>query len=149
MTTTNKQNANCLRTAEEIGRHIARGAAWHENRCNWVGAQPLERLSSNFRSGVIYQALGPDLYSGTSGVALFLAELYAVTKEPLARRVARGAIRHALSRIDAVTPAARLGLFSGWTGIALAAARVGFLLDETELLKRSRGDPGAVLERRA
>ena len=143
MTLTNKANINCLRTAEEIGRHIARGAVWHGDRCNWVGAQPLERLSANFQPGAIYQALGPDLYSGTSGVALFLAELYAVTKEPLIRRVAQGAIRHALSRVEAVSSTARLGLFSGWTGIALGAARAGFLLDEPELLKQA----GEILER--
>jgi lantibiotic biosynthesis protein len=127
-----------LRTAEEIGRRISRQAVWHEDRCNWLGAEPLERAHSDLQPGVTYQALGPDLYSGTSGIALFLAELYAVTDEPLVRRLALGAIRHALSRVDAVPPSARLGLFSGWIGIAFAAVRVAMLLGETGFLNQAR-----------
>ena len=41
-----------------------------------------------------------------------------------ARATASGAIRHALAAVDEVPAAVRAGLFSGWTGIALAAARL-------------------------
>ena len=90
-----------------------------------------------------YRTLGSDLYSGTSGVALFLAELFAATNEPWARRTSLGAIQHALSRADSVQPAARLGLFSGWTGIALAAARISVILDDPAL----RDDARRLLQR--
>jgi lantibiotic modifying enzyme len=69
-------NSELLRTADGIGSRLGRQAIWHGNRCNWVGAQPIERHPGGLYQGVTYEALGPDLYSGTAGVALFLAELY-------------------------------------------------------------------------
>jgi lantibiotic modifying enzyme len=131
------QTGEFLRTAEEIGRRISQQAVWHEDRCNWLGAEPRELSDAQFQIGVTYRALGPNLYSGTSGVALYLAELNSITQEPLLRRVALGAVRQALSRIDAMTPSARFGLFSGSTGVAFVAIRLAILLDEPELLDKA------------
>jgi hypothetical protein len=125
-----------LQTAREIGQRLMRDAVWHGDRCNWLGAEPREYGPG----GATYRALGPEIYSGTSGVALFLAELYAATRDPAVRRTARGAIRHALSGVDAVLPSARLGHYTGWVGIAYAAARVGMALDEeAEFLEYANG----------
>jgi lantibiotic biosynthesis protein len=123
-----------LRTAEELGRSISQQAIWHEDRCNWVGAVPRELGGARVQLGVTYRALGSDLYSGTSGVALYLAELNSVTQESLLRRVALGAVRQALSRMDSVAPSARLGLFSGSIGVAFVATRIALLLGKPELL---------------
>ncbi|HWB86860.1 MAG TPA: lanthionine synthetase LanC family protein [Bryobacteraceae bacterium] len=127
-----------LGTAAQIGRRVIESAIWHEDRCNWLGAEPLERWDGVTQAGVTYRTLGPDLYSGTSGVALFLAELFGVTREPAVRRTALGAMRHALARADSVSDSARLGLFSGWIGLALASVRVGMILEEPELAERAR-----------
>jgi lantibiotic biosynthesis protein len=70
-------------------------------------------------------------------VAWFLAGLYAMTKEPKFRRTALGAIRQALARADTIPPPGRLGLFTGWAGIALAAAQLGALLHEEAILERA------------
>jgi lantibiotic modifying enzyme len=94
--------------------------------------EPLERRSAS-QPAATYRTLGPDLYSGTSGIALFLAELFSEIEDSLLRRTALAAIRHAFSRADAISPSARLGLFSGWFGIALAAARISVLLGEPDL----------------
>ena len=131
-------NSELLRTADGIGFRLGQQAIWHGNRCNWVGAQPVERQHGGSYQGVTYEALGPDLYSGTAGIALFLAELYSETGAEQMRRTALGAIRHALSRLDTIPAFARLGLFSGWIGVALAAVRVGILLDEPALLRQAR-----------
>jgi class II lanthipeptide synthase len=130
--------AEFLETAVEIGSGISRQAVWHDDRCNWLGAEPLERRDAGFQPAATYAAFGPDLYSGSSGVALFLAELFRVTSEPEARRASLGGIRHALSRTNATQPAARLGLFSGWTGIALAAVRVASIVGDPDLLDDAR-----------
>jgi lantibiotic modifying enzyme len=121
-------------TADVIGHRISKEAVWHEDRCNWVGAEPLERSNKGVPGAMTYRALSPDLYSGTSGVALFLAELHAVTGDHEVHRTSLGAIEQALSRIDAIPPRVRLGLFTGWVGIAFAAARVGIVLAEPALL---------------
>src|SRR3712207_6822529 len=62
-----------LDAAASIGRDIAEQAVWDGARCNWVGAAPEEG-----RAGEVvmaYAALGPGLYDGTSGIALFLSHL--------------------------------------------------------------------------
>ena len=124
-----------LETANEIGRRLSQEAVWYEDRCNWMGAKPY--ISANSRPGTSYNALGPELYSGTSGVALFLAELHAATGNDAARHTALGAIRQALSRTDTLPLSNRLGLYTGWMGIAFAAARVGIVLGKEELLHRA------------
>ena len=124
----------CLDTAAKIGWRLAREAIWHEDRCNWVGFLPLERSLAP-QSNVTFSALGPELYSGSSGLAFFLAELYVATGNAEARSTALGAIRQALSRADALPPPARPGLFTGWIGIALVSARVGQVLQQEDLVR--------------
>jgi hypothetical protein len=126
-----------LDTADRIGQHLLQKAIWHGNRCNWLGAVTKKLSSTIGRPGMAYGALGPELYAGTSGVALFLTELYVATGDAAIRRLALASIRQALSRLDAISPLNRLGLFTGWCGIAFAAARVGTLLGEDELMERA------------
>jgi class II lanthipeptide synthase len=123
-----------LDVAARIGSRLTRQAIWHRDQCNWVGFQPLER-SLTPQGNATLSALGPDLYSGTSGVALFLGELSARTGDADVRRTARGAIAQALSHLDALPAPARAGLFSGWIGIALVAARLGKILRDEDLLR--------------
>jgi hypothetical protein len=126
-----------LSTAHEIGQRLSREAVWHGNRCNWLGTEPVEGGRLGRQPGLTYRALGPKVYSGTSGLALFLAEVHAATGAAAPRQTALGAIRQALGHIDAVPPPGRLGLYTGWVGIALAAAHVGSVLGEEELLGRA------------
>lgn len=121
-----------LSTAIDIGRRICGDAVWSGDRCSWMG----HRVDSEGR--LVYEALGPEVYGGTSGVAMFLAELCSVTGEAVACATALGAMRQALSRAEDVPPSSRLGLFSGWTGLALAAARVGLRTGDESLLVRAR-----------
>jgi lantibiotic modifying enzyme len=124
-----------LETAQFIGDRIAEQAIWHEDRCNWVGASTEEGPGAE--PVLTYATLGADLYGGTAGIAVFLAELAAATGGAGYRRTALGAIRHALAREPELPPVLNLGLYSGRIGIALAAARVGSLLEVDDLLERS------------
>lgn len=121
--------------AETVGRRLAKQAVWHKDRCNWVGAVNREQ-SGRPTANATYAALGPELYAGTSGVALFLAELWSVTGEATARITALGAISQALDRIDAAQQRGDAGLYTGSLGVAVAAARVGKLLGAEEVLAR-------------
>jgi Lanthionine synthetase C-like protein/HopA1 effector protein family len=123
-----------LDVAARIGARLTGQAIWHRNQCNWVGFQSLER-SLTPQGNATLRALGPELYSGTSGVALFLGELYAVTRDADVRRTALAAIAQALSHLDVLPGPARPGLFSGWIGIALVAARLGRILEEEKVLR--------------
>jgi lantibiotic biosynthesis protein len=110
-----------LEVSAELAQQIADSAIWYRGRCNWIGATGRERASA---------ALGPDLYEGTSGVGLFLAEAAARFSDGRMRIAALGAIRHALRH----APFRGHGLYTGPIGIAYAAARIGRLLDAQESL---------------
>jgi len=124
-----------LQIANDIGQRLSREAIWYKDRCNWLGAELKTRSSKNVPMSVIYRTLEPDLYSGTSGIALFLAELSTATGDVGAGRTAVGAMRQALRRIQSVPPLNPLGLYSGGIGIVLVAAYLGKILEEEELLK--------------
>ena len=126
-----------LRLAEAIAGRLSQEAVWHEDRCNWMGAEPVSFSAARRQPELSYRALGPDIYGGTSGVALFLAELHTVTGDAVTRRTALGAISQALSRVDALPASSRLGLYTGTVGIAFAAARVGRVLGEGALLEKA------------
>jgi len=123
-----------LETAQLIGVRIAEQAIWHEDRCNWVGASAGEGPGGE--PVLTHATLGADLYGGTAGIAVFLAELAAATGGAGCRRTALGAIRQALARKPDLPPTLTLGLYSGRIGIALAAERVGSLLADDDLLER-------------
>ena len=111
-----------LGVAADIAHRIAGSAVWSDGRCNWIGAPASERSRVSGQAAVA--ALGADLYEGTSGVALFLAEAAARLGEPRLRATALGAIRLSLEQ------AGRLetdGLYAGRLGVAYAAVRVAAL----------------------
>ena len=127
-----------LSAATEIGRRLTREAFWHEDRCTWLAPEPDSGQTSGSANGLLYRTLGPDLYSGTGGVALFLAELCAACEDQAIRRTALGAIWQAAAQASALPPKSRLGLYSGGIGVAFAMARVATLLDSEELLNGAR-----------
>lgn len=128
-----------LAQASSIAQKIAHDAVWHEGRCTWVGAAPSQSLDAATIPGVTYRAFGSDLYNGTSGVALFLAELGAATGDRDVVRTAMGAMRHALTFSLPPEQAGFWGLFTGWPGIALAGARTSFVLHSDELAGLTQG----------
>lgn len=118
-----------LDAASAIGRQIVQEAVWHDGRCTWMGATADPKQPWRLK----YRALGPRVYEGAGGVALFLAQLSTVTGDAPARRTAVGALRHALERAPSLPPADRDGLYAGLVGVALASARAAAWLDEPEL----------------
>src|SRR5438876_8705991 len=127
-----------LETADRIGHRLSQQALWYLDCCNWSGDEtgPSDSFQA-LGTAITHRALGPTLYSGSSGVGLFFAELHRATGDHVSRRTALGAIRHSLAGIEELSRAGRAGLHTGWTGVALAAVRIGTVLGEEELLKRT------------
>jgi lantibiotic modifying enzyme len=113
--------------ALEIGLRLAREAVWHEGRCTWFGDDIVGE------GEVIHRSLGGDLYDGTSGVGWCLANLSAATGEDELATTARGALRHALARTREM---ADVGLYTGTSGVALAAVIGGRLIEDGEIVER-------------
>lgn len=127
-----------LEVAAAIGRRLVREAVWHDGKCSWMGSIAEGGVEPG-SGGQVLAALGPGLYGGSAGVGLFLAELHGATGDAEVRETALAALRHALSRAGTLPGSKRLGLYNGGVGIALAAARVGALLDAESLRDGARG----------
>jgi len=123
-----------LETAAALGRRLSRDALWAGQRCNWLG-DSMEFVDNTW--SVVHRALGPDLYGGTSGIALFLARLHRVTGERLFKITAQGAITHALERLQDIPAPARMAFYSGWIGIAYALAELAEAFENDALLARA------------
>ena len=119
-----------LDVATSIAMRLCRDAIWDGDRCNWLG-DSMEAHAGEWK--VAHKSFGPDLYSGTSGIALFLAQLHRFRPDPIVAQTARGAIRQALSRALNTPPAMRHALYSGWVGIALALLDMARSLDDATL----------------
>lgn len=119
--------AEFLDTAVSLSATVCRDALWADNRCNWIGPV-MEPIAGNWRQ--VHKMAGPEFYGGTSGIALALAHLHLATGERVFKRTALGSINHSLSRTEDIEPFARVGLYSGWVGMALAAFQVAKLLDD-------------------
>ena len=119
-----------IETAAEIGRTLSRDAIWSGDRCNFLS-------SSNDPAfdypKAYFKSLEADFYSGSAGVAFFLAALYNATGDRLVRKTALGTLRNALATASTIPPHAALGFFLGWMGIAYTAIRAGQWLHEEEM----------------
>ena len=124
-----------LAAAVQIAHQICRDAIWYGDHCNWVGAAREE--GPDGQPTLAYRSLGPDLYGGTSGVAVFLAHAHDAAGEPSARRASLGAIHHAIATLDRLNGPGGAGLYTGRLGVALAAAWVGAVLQEGGLLEQA------------
>jgi len=115
-----------MRAATEIGSRLVQQAIWRNASCTWSVMVP-DPASPWSGRGVRTEASG-NLYQGTAGVALFLAELYKRTQDAEFRRTALGAMSRALS--ECTNDISRIGFFTGAVGIGYAAIRVGDILEE-------------------
>jgi lantibiotic modifying enzyme len=123
-------------TAASIGDRLVREVVWYRDQCNWVGFDAAAAHGVG-RHRPVQRALGPELGGGTAGVALFLGQLQAMTGDGVVRQTALGAIGQALAHVDQLPAGVARGLYAGRPGIAYAAARLGLLLGEEELLQRA------------
>jgi lantibiotic modifying enzyme len=128
--------ARDLGIALEIGDSLCSSAFVHDGRATWMG---IERSVDNEFDVVrtTFAAAGPSLYSGTAGIALFLAEASAVGGDQRFAECAARAMEHALSRLDRLDRAQRWSFFHGLVGVAYALARVGTLTDRPAMVARA------------
>ena len=130
-----RRNSPFLETAFSIGAQLCRDALWDGRRCTWLGPSS-ELVDGEWK--VIPRTYGPEVYHGTAGNVLFLSRLYRLTDEPLLRAVAQGAARQALSRLEAVEPAMRVGFYTGWAGIAYACMELGEATEDERWITEGR-----------
>lgn len=128
-TTWVRTDRDFLAVAAQLAAQIAADAIWHDEACVWLGMTEQQE-----RGLPVYGTLGPNLYSGSSGIALFLGDVYAATGDAACREAALGGIRYALSHAHEIASPSILGLYTGLPGLALAAVRLADTLRVPTLL---------------
>jgi lantibiotic biosynthesis protein len=125
-----------LEAADRIGAQLCRDALRDGSRANWMGDMK-EYVGNAWVTA--FRVMGPDLYSGTSGIALFLARLHKLTGEKLHRSTAEAGAAHAISRLDDIPPTTKSALYMGHTGIAYALAEIGGIAGSKKLVNKALG----------
>jgi lantibiotic modifying enzyme len=120
--------------AAALGKSLCASAYWHDGRCNWVGRSAREAPDPSLPLTPTVTALGPELYGGTAGIALFLAQLHTRVGGDDLLETSLGAIRRALWKSADLPDAAAYSFYGGAIGIAYAAARIGLLLERQDLV---------------
>jgi hypothetical protein len=130
-------SVSLLEAAARIGRSLCR-SAYRDDRgglCNWMGRSIPDGLDPDAPIPPTASALGPGVYDGSAGTALFLGHLFAATGDVEVRGTALAAIRRSIRRLDRPTRSGAtspLSLHSGALGIAFAGRIIAVLI----------GDPG-------
>jgi lantibiotic biosynthesis protein len=126
-----------LDAATSVGKKLICDAIWHGSKCNWLGFSSEPDASSPKEPRALFGTCGPDIYSGTSGIALFLSQLYLYTREKEFYKTAEGALYHALSGLDYVENQNIYGFYTGLSGVAYAALQIGLVLCKEEFINYS------------
>jgi len=108
--------------AVEIRRRLDRLSFSGGDEPLWFDLQPEKDDSTTL------SVVGPGLYSGLAGIALFYAHLAESTGDPANQKKARGCWRRLEAQLEArpeVLPG--IGAYSGWGGLVYAATHLGLL----------------------
>ncbi len=124
---TNENNKSLfLETAWNIGCQLMNEAIRHDGACTWQGYW-IEPLNGKYQP--VMRAFGPDVYSGTSGIALFLNALFQETKDHLVFRT----LEEALSQVRSLMHHhLDFGYYSGKAGIASVLCQAGLDCDRDD-----------------
>jgi lantibiotic modifying enzyme len=120
-----------LAAAVEIGRRLVAEAVPATAGVTWSG----DDLSgeSEEKPTVVHGPVGAGIYSGSAGIAWFLGHLGARSNDAQVTQVALAGLDHALSEGQQLLDQTAVSLFTGATGIALAALEVANRLGRSDL----------------
>ena len=131
-----------LETADRLGARLCRDALWHGERCTWLS--DFARLSDQRGDQrIAHGPVGPDVYTGVAGIALFLGSLARATGEPIYASTAQGALAQAIQIQHRVAPEFRAGFYRGWSGIAWVLGCAGRLEQALNLVRQITPAAGA------
>lgn len=120
-----------LKTADKIGEHLVETAFWDDDKnfCNWLGRRDIEDREIA-KYSVRTAALSPELYSGSTGIALFLIELFGVTgKEEFQKTAVSSWLRSVDYMRTNEFPATPISFYAGQLGLAYVGYRILELSD--------------------
>lgn len=120
-----------LEAARAIAARLARTAVWDGPRCTWVGSA-VEAVQGTFQ--LVQRAAGTNVYSGTAGIALFLALLLEQHPDAVLLETLEGAVNHVLAEASSAYPAA-YAYYAGALGVAHTLVDIGERLGRADWLE--------------
>ena len=117
-----------IREATRIGEQLADLAHLRDGQAHWTGLVPSPD------GGFDYTMIGPDLYEGTAGIALFLAYLARATGRRDFDGLARAAYTAAACRLLPADGGVHIGAFTGASGLLYTALHLSHLWDDDAIL---------------
>lgn len=118
-----------LDAADRIAARLCRDALRFNGRCTWISAQ----IAAGDKLATM--PLGPALYNGTAGIALFLHALADASGDSIFRETAAAAFAHAQDQAHKILRPWRPGFYSGWAGIGWALWQCGRNEEALQLLR--------------
>jgi lantibiotic modifying enzyme len=122
-----------LDAAVRIGERLCAEALHDGNRCTWFGGS-MEPVGGEWIG--TRRTFGGDIYAGTAGAALFLAQLHRFAPSEKVRATALAALEQALDRAERDASLSPGALYTGAFGIGFAAAEGGATLDAETMAQR-------------
>jgi Lanthionine synthetase C-like protein/HopA1 effector protein family len=127
-------SAESVATAARVGEILLEEALWSEDECTWMGprheASSTDWTSRRHRS---WSPVGGDVYSGTAGIACFLAALADLLHDDRFARAAKGALLHSARRVQSNVRPPDASFYLGWTGVVFCLLRFGRVSNSPEL----------------
>ncbi|NQY04712.1 MAG: hypothetical protein HRT68_00545 [Flavobacteriaceae bacterium] len=120
-----------LDAAMNIGTYLAKEAIWYKDMCNWTGHE-VAVVGQNYETA--YKACGIELYSGLTGIAWFLAELYVKTQDPVIKYTLDGTLKSIEYNLDEGL-ANNYGYYSGRVGLGFTLWKIGNKIGEDKWKK--------------
>jgi lantibiotic modifying enzyme len=125
-----------LEAAAAIARQLCDAAIFDETGryANWLGRQDIVDDPLIARYSVRSAALGPEVYGGTAGVALFLTCLHEATGEPRFAATAAAALRRSVRFLKTTTlPLHPFSFFAGHAGVLAVVRRLAAAAPEQDV----------------
>ena len=118
-----------LNAAWKIGCELMKTSIWFEDSCTWQGYS-IEPLNGQFSP--VIKTFGSDIYSGTSGIALFLAALYSEKSDAILLKNIEGCVNQIKLNKESLF---NHGFYTGKPGIASALLKIGKQFNREDWIK--------------
>ncbi len=127
-------NAQLLTNADAIASHLAATAIYGADDVSWIGMDLLDQQNWTVRT------LGVDLYSGISGIALFLAYAGSMIGEERYTTLARRTLNSVVGQMELLQgEMPEIGGFEGWGGLLYTLSHLAILWDDQGILSQAKG----------
>lgn len=114
-------NGTIAQAAQDIGDRLLSTAIWSDSRCTWCGP---DVQGETGQWTTVYRTVDESIYGGLSGIAIFLAELGAITGCEDYRDAAVASLRQVAHQLQNRPQVTDHGFYSGLAGVVWAVQYV-------------------------